>query len=82
MGIKGPVLIEPRFATLRTGFARPRPSWWLLFLSVGLGLALIGGIVADEKALLPLLNVMGMAGSIAILAGVRMHHPARRCRGS
>jgi diguanylate cyclase (GGDEF)-like protein len=78
MGIHSPGLIEPRFAAPRTGFARLRPPWWLLFLSGGLALAAIAGIVADEKVLLPLLNVMGLATSIAILAGVRMHHPARR----
>jgi diguanylate cyclase (GGDEF)-like protein len=78
MWIHGPKApVEPRFAALRTGFARLRPRAWLAFLVGGLGLALAGALVGDEKALQPLVIAMGLAATAAILVGVRIHHPAR-----
>lgn len=66
-----------RSGALRTGLARLRPRAWLVFLGGGLGLAVAGALIGDEKAFQPLLNAMGLAAAVAILAGVRMHHPAR-----
>jgi diguanylate cyclase (GGDEF)-like protein len=69
---------EPRFALLRTGRIRPRPPGWLIFLAVGLGLAVAAALVGDLTFGRPWQAALGLATSAAILVGLRMHHPARR----
>ncbi len=69
--------VEARVAALRTGLVRLSPRAWLAFLVGGLGLALVGALVGNEKALEPLVVAMGLAATAAILVGVRINHPAR-----
>lgn len=79
MGNPGPnPLVERLFVSLPAGLTRPRPRAWLVFLSVGLGLAVAGALVGDRQAFFPVLTVTGLAAAAAILVGIRIHHPARR----
>jgi diguanylate cyclase (GGDEF)-like protein len=78
MGTQRPKeLVDPRIAALRTGSASRRPQAWLVFLIGGLGLALGGLLIDDERALLPVLTATGLVATAAILAGARIHRPAR-----
>jgi diguanylate cyclase (GGDEF)-like protein len=56
---------------------RPGPRTWLYFLAGGLALATFGALVGDERAVSPVLVLMGMATGAAVLIGVRMNRPAR-----
>ena len=78
MAIHGPdLLVEPRPAALPTGLARLRSRPWLVFLLAGLGMATAAALVGDERAVQPVLTVLGLEAAAAILAGIRIHRPAR-----
>ena len=64
-------------ASMRPGLVRLRRRAWLMFLGVGLGAALGAGLVGDGVAVRPLLIVMGLAATAAVLIGVREHRPAK-----
>ena len=56
-----------------------RPRAWLAFVGFGLGMTLVGAIVADSSLLQTMpLTLMGLATVMAILVGVRRNNPARR----
>jgi diguanylate cyclase len=79
MGFHGfNALVEPQFRALRNQLLRLSSRAWLAFLVVGLGLGIWGAVVGDEKAVQPLITVMGFAATAAIFIGVQIHHPARR----
>jgi diguanylate cyclase (GGDEF)-like protein len=69
---------ESRFAAARTEFATGRPHAWLVFLGIGLGVALGEALLSDGKVLQPMLGLTGLAATGAILGGVRMNRPASR----
>ena len=69
--------VSPRFVPLRTGWAWLRPRAWLVFLTIGLGLAVAGAFTADEAVVQPWLTVLGLTGTAAILVGIHIHTPAR-----
>ena len=80
MGFPGPI---PSFAHL---VAWPRAGLsshalvgraWLIFLIAGLGVAGGAALIGDEHAIQPALAVSGLAGVLAILAGIRINRPAR-----
>ena len=64
-------------ASMRPGLVRLRRRGWLMFLGVGLGAALGAGLVGDGGAVRPLLIVMGLAATAAVLVGAREHRPAK-----
>ena len=79
MGTHGPrVLVGPRFIALRTGLGRLRSRAWLAFLVVGFALSAGAAFDGDRQAVAPILTVMGLAATAAIVIGVRMNGPARR----
>ncbi|MBA2721044.1 MAG: EAL domain-containing protein [Chloroflexi bacterium] len=54
-----------------------RRSAWLVFLVGGLALAIAAAVIGDEDALHPLVTILGLMTTAALLAGLRMHRPAR-----
>ncbi len=79
MGTHGPsTLTEPGFVGLRARLARLRPRAWLVFLIVGLGVALAATAIADRQAMKPVLTVVGLSATAAILIGTRIYRPPHR----
>ena len=74
-GLNAP--LPARHASMRPGLVRLRRRAWLMFLGVGLGAALGAGLVGDGVAVRPLLIVMGLAATVAVLIGVHEHRPAK-----
>ena len=79
MATHGPnPLVGPRLLAARAGLTRRRSLAWLGFLLVGLALAVGAAVAGDRQALAPLVTVMGLAATAAIVIGVRMNRPPRR----
>ena len=80
MGFPGPIssfilpLVWPRARPTRDTITRRS---WLIFLIGGFGIAGGAGLIADEHAIQPALTASGLAAVLAILAGIRIHRPAR-----
>ena len=64
-------------ASMGPGLVRLRRSGWLIFLVVGLGAALLGGFNGDERTVRPLLTLLGLAATAAVLIGAHQHRPAK-----
>ena len=67
-----------RASSARTGSTGARPRPWLIFLVGGLTIAVAAALIGDEHAIRPALTLSGLAAVLAILAGIRIHRPARR----
>jgi diguanylate cyclase (GGDEF)-like protein len=80
MGFPGPIssftlpVVSPLAGLTRAALVRRA---WLIFLVVGLGIAVAAGLIADEHAIQPALTVSGLAAVLAILVGIRIQRPAR-----
>jgi hypothetical membrane protein len=64
-------------ASMGPGLVRLRRSGWLIFLVVGLGAALLGAFNGDEGTVRPLLTLLGLAATAAVLIGAHQHRPAK-----
>jgi diguanylate cyclase (GGDEF)-like protein len=68
---------EVPVASLPTGPGWLRSGAWLIFLIVGLGLGVGGGLIDDQGELVILLTAAGLATTVAILIGIHVNHPPR-----
>ena len=77
MGTHGPSTpTEPGFAGLRVRLESLRPRAWLVFLVIGLGVAVAATLVGNRQAMVPALTALGLSSSAAILIGIRANRPA------
>ena len=73
-----PAPVETPVTSQTNGSTSLRPRTWLGFLGFGLAMTVVGELVADAGVLKTMpLTLMGLATVMAILVGVRSHHPAR-----
>jgi diguanylate cyclase (GGDEF)-like protein len=72
--------IDRRAATLDAAMRRrtwPRSKAWLVFLVAGLAMAFVAAWSGDEEAFQPLVTILGLTTTVAIVAGIRAHRPMR-----